>query len=77
MRRISRTAAVLLLSVFLLSVGGCEAEPPKPQDLGRIVYDPAQIPGIDDTYQPPEPGVENGDASQQKPSEDGAPVRTP
>ncbi|OYV86579.1 MAG: hypothetical protein B7Z73_11515 [Planctomycetia bacterium 21-64-5] len=33
---------------------GCEPPPPKPQDLGRIVYNPAEVPGADQPYALPE-----------------------
>lgn len=33
---------------------GCDAPPPKPNDLGRIVYSPAEVPGADAPYSMPE-----------------------
>ncbi|MGH7139326.1 MAG: hypothetical protein ACREHD_26575 [Pirellulales bacterium] len=45
-------SGVLVLSGCLL--GGCESQPPSPQELGRIVYREADVPGADKPYALPE-----------------------
>jgi hypothetical protein len=44
----------LLLMFFLPLLSGCEAEPPSRQELGRIVFNPAEVPGADKPYTLPE-----------------------
>jgi hypothetical protein len=46
--------ATILATVFFLGVSGCAPSPPKPEELGRVVYDPAEVPGMDNPYRPPE-----------------------
>ncbi len=44
----------ILATVFFMGVSGCTPSPPKPEELGRVVYDPAEVPGMDNPYRPPE-----------------------
>ncbi|HUY36556.1 MAG TPA: hypothetical protein VMV69_27720 [Pirellulales bacterium] len=80
----------MLASLFLLSLTGCAPSPPKPEELGRVVYDPTQVPGMDKPYRAPErdklptsdkapapdklPGIDRGKAA---PDEKGDDVKTP
>jgi hypothetical protein len=41
-------------AILLASLTGCAPSPPKPVELGRVIYDPAQVPGMDNPYQLPE-----------------------
>ncbi len=62
----------MLAAVYLVSVTGCAPSPPKPEQLGRVVYSPSQVPGLDEPYKLPE--LEKGEG---KPNEKAAPVETP
>jgi hypothetical protein len=66
-----------LAVVSLLCCAGCEAEPPKPQDLGRIVYDTSEIPGINEANQAPEPAAGSDATAKEPPAEEGTPVQAP
>jgi hypothetical protein len=44
----------ILATVLFIGVSGCAPSPPKPEELGRVVYDPSEVPGMDKPYHPPE-----------------------
>jgi hypothetical protein len=45
---------MILATVYFIGVSGCAPSPPKPEELGRVVYDPSEVPGMDKPYHPPE-----------------------
>lgn len=52
------TPTKTLISVTLLSAAcltaGCEPPPPTPKDLGRVVFNPAEVPGAETPYAMPD-----------------------
>ncbi|HVC95353.1 MAG TPA: hypothetical protein VND64_16780 [Pirellulales bacterium] len=68
---------MILAAVFLVGVTGCTPSPPKPEELGRVIYDPAAVPGLDDPYRPPEldefPLIKAPPAVDKPPEGDGLP----
>ncbi|HVA45734.1 MAG TPA: hypothetical protein VNH11_05040 [Pirellulales bacterium] len=54
MRRAIHFLGRLSVLIGACLTAGCEPPPPKPQDLGRIMYNPAEVPGTDQPYALPE-----------------------
>jgi len=50
MRNSTKSAAVTLL----FSLSGCGPAPPAPKELGRVVFDPAEMPGGQKRFKLPE-----------------------
>jgi hypothetical protein len=68
---------VIVAAVMLLGVAGCAPSPPKPEELGRIVYEPRQIPGMDNPYEVPEVETGKEKSNDEKPAATDADTETP
>ena len=54
MIRVANFVGLPFLLMALSFTAGCEPPPPKPQDLGRVVFNPMEVPGANTSYAMPD-----------------------